>query len=66
MMEVTERNVTSGYNQRSKFSDGDNWQTNLFIKVTWVLDRTRELATNTSSNCIKNQMKYANIKPCIQ
>lgn len=38
MMEVTERNVTSDNHQRSKFTDGDAWQTDLFIKVngTWT------------------------------
>lgn len=37
-MEVTERKVTSENNQRSKFTDGDTWQTDLFIKVngTWT------------------------------
>lgn len=38
MMEVMERNVTDDNNQRSKFTHGDNWQTDLFIKVngTWT------------------------------
>lgn len=37
-VEVTERNLTSDDNQRSTFTDGDNWQTDLFIKVsgTWT------------------------------
>lgn len=38
MMEVTERNVTSDNNQRSKFTDGDTWHTDMSIKVngTWT------------------------------
>lgn len=37
-MEVAERKVTSDNNQRPKFTNGDNWQTDLFIKVngTWA------------------------------